>query len=168
MKPVRIKYSIIYAIISITLLFTTERVFGLFFDFSSSKYLLEGFKVVIAVYFILLFFEFRDKLINIGVIAIASAFFLQYLMVFNLTQLTKLIVSIPAIIILIFGLGLLLYGIYRLLRINHQTNDRLRKIALFDPLTQLPNRKFLFQECIYDETKVCEKCTHSSILEYKF
>ena len=68
---------------------------------------------------------------------------------------TKRLITIPCVILLIVGLTTLLYGIYHLLQMNVRTNQRLRKLALFDSLTHLPNRKFLFQECVYDEDKLC-------------
>lgn len=156
----RIKLTVYYVLFSAIIILLLEKSLRIFLDFASLDFYLEGFKVIIALYFILLFSEFKDRIINIGVAAIGIAFLLQFFLVFDLPRLVKPFLIFPCLIFLFGGLTLLLYGIYCLLQSNLKTSERLKTLALFDPLTLLPNRKYLFLECLYDDQKTCLNCKH--------
>jgi diguanylate cyclase len=158
MKYLRKLKVISLAVFLTLLLVLLQIIFRNFHDISFLEFYTEGFKIIFILQFIIILSDFKIKRINIGSYLLLVAFSLRFMTILNTPY--EFVFSNPVLynFFLFAGAGFILYGFIDALVVHQSINDRLKYIALYDPLTNLPNRNFLLSSCPINDTLTCNIC----------
>lgn len=162
------KYNeLINAVIMILLLILINFIIKIYrVQINDVSYYFRGFIVILATTILQLTKKLNIRKITLGFIIFTLSSFSYYLEIFHI---------FPSFInnfvdgLMIISLIISLFGLLELINNYSKFNSRLKKLAFYDSLTNLPNRNFLLRTCptkeLNCEEDTCQYCAFNNIIQ---